>query len=429
MDELQLLRDCLPEQQPPAEDVIAAARRRMSDGRRSRRVPLAGVRPARRDLLLRIGVPTAAVAAAAALVVAVAATVPAAAPAQPSAAGRTGAGYTSYSGALPAANAGGGTGSSADGRAILLTAAMQVAKETQPVPEKYWVTSGTAGNFLRVGPAADRYMVLDESEVQYWANRSPKTFSVWLARQLGAAPASAADRGAWRRDGSPTVWKNVQQTNGLDDAQGYSNGGGPALTMAAGPVANDGAALGSQQFQVGDHTFTLAQLQALPADPAKLEKLLLSGYKESVFHETPGAFLLDGVLPPVLEEPVTPAVRAALYTLLAGLPGIKSLGEVTDPAGQQGEAVSDTASYKNCGGTPTLGANGSVSFSVLFSSCTTQEILILNPKTGWPLAEELRYVGLPAGQRWTAPDRLFSYEIFGQSHWTNANPPKTPSHP
>jgi hypothetical protein len=425
MDELQLLRDCLPEQQPPAEDVIVAARRRMSDGRRPRRVPLAGVRPARRDLLLRVGVPTAAgVAAAAALVVAVAATVPAA-PAQPSAAGRTGPAYTSYSGALPAANA----DSSADGRAILLTAAMQVAKETQPVPEKYWVTSGTAGDFLRVGPAADRYTVLDESEVQYWANRSPKTFSVWLAQQLGAAPVSAADRAAWQRDGSPTVWKNVQQSNGLDDAQGYSNGGGPPLTMAAGRVLNDGAALGSQQFQVGDHTFTLAQLQALPADPAKLEKLLLSGYKESVFHETPGAFLLDGVLPPVLAEPVTPAVRGALYTLLAGLPGIKSLGEVTDPAGQRGEAVSDTASYRNCGGTPTLGANGSVSFSVLFSSCTTQEILILNPKTGWPLAEELRYVGLPTGQRWTAPDRLFSYEIFGQSHWTNANPPKTPSHP
>jgi hypothetical protein len=38
-------------------------------------------------------------------------------------------------------------------------------------------------------------------------------------------------------------------------------------------------------------------------------------------------------------------------------------------------------------------------------------------------------VRLPAGQRWTAPDRLFSYEIFGQSHWTNASPPKTPSHP
>jgi hypothetical protein len=64
----------------------------------------------------------------------------------------------------------------------------------------------------------------------------------------------------------------------------------------------------------------------------------------------------------------------------------------------------------------------------LFSSCTTQEILIINPATGLPLAEELRYVGLPSGQHWAAPDGLFSYEIFGQSHWTNDNPPRGAIH-
>ena len=43
--------------------------------------------------------------------------------------------------------------------------------------------------------------------------------------------------------------------------------------------------------------------------------------------------------------------------------------------------------------------------------------------TGLPLAEELRYLNLSAAHPWTAPDQLFSYEIFGPSHWTNANPP------
>jgi hypothetical protein len=109
--------------------------------------------------------------------------------------------------------------------------------------------------------------------------------------------------------------------------------------------------------------------------------------------------------------------------MLAAMPGIKSLGEVTDPAGQQGEAVSYTATYQNCGQASTLGANGLAVSGAQFSSCTTQEILIINPTTGLPLAEELRYVGLPPGQQWTAPDGLFSYEIFGQSHWTNDNPP------
>jgi len=420
MDELQLLRDCLPEQPPPGLDVTEAARRRMRAGQRSRRVPLAGVRPARRELLLRVGVPTAGVAAAAALVTAVAAVVPASAPARPPAAEHVGPGYTFYSGALPAANAGGTT----DGRAVLLTAATQVAKETQPAAERYWETSATAGNFLRVGPVDDPYTVLDESQVQYWAARSPKDGTPSNAQQLGAAPVSLADRAAWGRNGSPTTWDYVGQSDGLADAEGDNSGMMSQLTMAGGPLVNLTVGFGSQQFAVGNKTLTLSQLQALPADPAKLEKLILNGYHPSTSGgETPSAWLLDGVLPPILEEPVTPAVRAALYEMLAAMPGIKSLGEVTDPAGQQGEAVSYTATYQNCGQASTLGANGLAETGALFSSCTTQEILIINPTTGLPLAEELRYVGLPAGQRWTAPDGLVSYEIFGQSHWTNGNPP------
>ena len=423
MDELQMLRDCLPEQQPPGLEVTEAARRRIRDGRRSRRVPLAGVRPDRRELLFRIGVPTVGVAAAAALVVGIAATVPASAPARPPAAGgaqaaeHVGAGYTFYSGALPTANAGGTGG----GRAVLLTAATQVAKQTQPATERYWVTSATAGNFLRVGPVADPYTVLDESQVQYWDARSPKDGTPSNAQQLGAAPVSAADRTAWQQDGSPTTWDYVGQSDGLADAAGYNSGMLRQLTMAGGPLVNLGVGFGSQQFAVGNKTLTLAQLQALPADPAKLKKLILAGGVAP--GETPSAFLLDGALPPIMEMPVTPAVRAALYEMLAGMPGIKSLGEVTDPAGQQGEAVSYTATYQNCGQASTLGANGLAVTGSLFSSCTTQEILIINPTTGLPLAEELRYVGLPPGQHWTAPDGLFSYEIFGQSHWTNDNPP------
>ena len=417
MDELQLLRDCLPEQAPPGRDVTEAARRRLGDGRRSRHVPLAWARPDRRALLFRVGVPTAGVAAAAALAVAIAATVAGSAPARPPSAVRTGAGYASYAGALPAANAGGAT----DSRAILLTAATQVAKETQPVAERYWVTSATAGNFLRVGPVGDPYTVLDESKVQSWSARSPKGGSPSNARQLGTAPVSAADRAAWQRDGSPAVWDYVGQSDGLADAQGYTSGMMRQLSMGGGPLMNLTAGYGSQQFQVGAKSLTLTQLQALPADPVKLEKLILAGGVAP--GETPSASLLDGVLAPIMEMPVTPAVRAALYEMLAAMPGIKSLGAVTDPAGQQGEAVSYTATYQSCGQASTLGANGYATTSVLFSSCTTQEILIIDPTTGLPLAEELRYVGLPPGQHWTAPDGLFSYELFGRSHWTNGNPP------
>ena len=90
--------------------------------------------------------------------------------------------------------------------------------------------------------------------------------------------------------------------------------------------------------------------------------------------------------------------------------------------------MSYTATYQDCGQASTRAANGFPMTGNLFSSCTTQEILIINPATGLPLAEELRYVGLPSGQHWAAPDGLFSYEIFGQSHWTNDNPPRGAIH-
>lgn len=43
-----------------------------------------------------------------------------------------------------------------------------------------------------------------------------------------------------------------------------------------------------------------------------------------------------------------------------------------------------------------------------------------------PLAEELRYTQLPAGQNWSAPDGLFSYEVFGTPYWTIHDGPGSP---
>jgi hypothetical protein len=120
--------------------------------------------------------------------------------------------------------------------------------------------------------------------------------------------------------------------------------------------------------------------------------------------------------------PVTPAVRSALYRMLAAMPGIRGLGTVKDVSGKQGAAIAYTGKYTNCdNGIP---LNSSAGYRVLFASCTVQQILIIDPATGLPQAEELRWVQLPPGQKWSAPAGLFSYEIFRQSHWTNHNPPR-----
>src|SRR5262249_17237413 len=112
-----------------------------------------------------------------------------------------------------------------------------------------------------------------------------------------------------------------------------------------------------------------------------------------------------------------------LYRMLAAMPGIQSLGTIKDVSGKQGPAVAYTGKYTNCGnGIPLKGATF---YRVLFTSCSVQQILVIDPTTGLPQAEQLRYAQLPPRQKWSAPGGLFSSEIFGRSHWTNHNRPRS----
>jgi hypothetical protein len=294
-----------------------------------------------------------------------------------------------------------------------------VARAAQPVAGRYWVTSGTVWNFLKVGPAGDPYLVLEEVGVQSWAARSPRDGSPYLSQALWARPASPSDQAAWRRDGSPTVWKQIGQDTALADPYG-DPGYARFLPLSAAPgkLTPQSATYGSQPFLVGDKALSLQRLLALPADPARLKELLLKGSSHYP-RVSQSAYLLQAV-PPVLQMPVTPAVRSALYRMLAAMPGIRSLGTVKDVSGKQGAAVAYAGRYANCGNGISLNAAS----RVLFTSCTVQQVLVIDPATGLPQAEELRYTQLPPGQKWSAPSGLFSYEIFGRSHWTNHNRPR-----
>ena len=307
------------------------------------------------------------------------------------------------------------------GRDVLLMAARTAASAPLSRPARYYVTPGIVGNFLRVGPAGDRYTVLEVVNRQYWAATNPHDGSPDMSQALYVRLATPADEAAWRRDGSPTVWKSVGQSVGLAQPTSVSEAWMLPLSAARGKLTALSAAYGSQQFFVGDKAFSLKQLRALPADPARLKTLLLAGWSPSAGRGSATSYLFQTV-PAVLEMPVTPAVRAALYTLLAGLPGVRSLGAVTDVAGQAGVAVAHTEKYSRCGSQIDLTSSGSGG-GALFSSCTVQQILIIGPDDGMPLAAELRYVSLPPGRHWPVPDGLFSYEVFGAPYWTSRNPP------
>ncbi|GAA3241958.1 hypothetical protein GCM10020216_068250 [Nonomuraea helvata] len=67
------------------------------------------------------------------------------------------------------------------------------------------------------------------------------------------------------------------------------------------------------------------------------------------------------------EGPVSPQVRAASYRILADLPGVRSLGELTDPLGRKGQAFTRTGE----------GSEG-----------VATSRIVIDPVSGLPLAKE-----------------------------------------
>ena len=221
----------------------------------------------------------------------------------------------------------------------------------------------------------------------------------------------------------------VSQDSEIGDPHG--GGLGQTIPIQAGQGALEYATIiqGSPYFfATHDLNLTERQVHALPADPGRLKAVIMAGYKD--FKDS-GAGSIDSylfsVIPTMFTWPVTPQVRSALYQILAGQPDVQSLGTVQDVAGQTGLAVAVTGNYSQCGDQGILSGSSSppaFEMSPLFASCGVQQELVINPVTGLPMAMELRYTRLPAGQSWSAPGGLFSYEIYGAPHWTNASPPR-----
>jgi hypothetical protein len=401
MDEFQLVRELFTERPAPRPEVVAEARARLSA---SPRPPAAGRKPRgrrpRRHALVRVWLPASAIAVVAAVLTAV--MIPAGpvelAVYQP-----------------PAGAAGARAGTAAAGKRILLTVARTVSQAAAPATGRYYVAPAIVGNFLRVGARRDRYVILELVRTQQWASNS-NGGSPSYSQALNVQLASAADLAAWRRAGSPTTWSVGQDTSIADPLA--TNGFGQGISAGPGPLRL-GMFIGNPAFDVGGKLLSARALRALPANPAKLKALLLAGYAPTLGEGDPGSYLFQAV-PDVLTYPVTPAVRSALYQLLATLPGVRSLGQVRDVGGQTGVAVAITGRYTHCGQESGGPGTGTV---WTFSSCVIQQRLVINPVTGLPLAQELRYVQLPPGQSWSAPGGLFSYQLFGNAHWTNASPP------
>jgi hypothetical protein len=90
-------------------------------------------------------------------------------------------------------------------------------------------------------------------------------------------------------------------------------------------------------FTVGDEHLDYEALQALPSDPAKLETYLRS----TVGPTSPGGPSSEVMraATALLGYPIASDVRAAIFRVVAGLPGVAVVDKVTDAMGRKGQAV------------------------------------------------------------------------------------------
>ncbi|NUW42934.1 CU044_5270 family protein [Nonomuraea rhodomycinica] len=218
-----------------------------------------------------------------------------------------------------------------------LDAAADRASEQHQVPGRYWYTQGWILDEVVIGPPGGRYRIKTRVQTSRWVPRDPASFLVLTERGLPTVPVSPPDEQAWQRAGKPKLC-------GADTDCG-----------------NDTAPLGRTRFMFMPSTWpqrdlglplSARELLDLPQEPDALRERLLSywpAYSDGMgaWPSPPaGASLptkdswLRGLSLELLQHaPMAPGTRAALYRVVAGLPGARALGRIRDAEGRWGVGI------------------------------------------------------------------------------------------
>lgn len=315
-------------------------------------------------------------------------------------------------------------------RTVLLNAALR-ADDEPATSGAYWhlKTLTRWSERVQIG----RYLITATTAEESWQASASSGTSVSRTRYMGAHPATAADRAAWRGVGSPHTFVTVdgKRTTTSPEALDVRRGTPEQIDAGDGPAT-----------QVG-----LDRLRTLPSDPVRLRAWLLSlpgrpflpravvvprksrpapepsrsGPISSSPEPPPRAITRDDAGPTprtvidqwlfeqgsdlILTAPITPKVRAAAFRMLAALPEAKLLGTVRDADGRSGTAV----------GIDSIDPMGRPDH-------VSQHRLIIDGATGHALADETMtlartdtYPGMPAGA-------IVGTNTVLQAGWTNRAP-------
>jgi hypothetical protein len=221
---------------------------------------------------------------------------------------------------------------------VLLVAATNAQKAPAG---RYWHTKTVMGEVYAVGKsAAHHYKVDSRQGNEAWTDLDGRRRMVHI--EMADVPLTARDRQKWQAAGSP-AWVSVPNPEG--------GGGTVQLDMSDRTAGRSPWPASVERF----HGMTPRQIAELPTRPDALEKRLLGlkghwhavssdGEKEEPIRALRGRErirALSDVAGTLLSTaPAPPAVRAAVFRMLAAQPGVRAEGPATDPLGRPGTAVS-----------------------------------------------------------------------------------------
>ncbi|MEU7364275.1 CU044_5270 family protein [Streptomyces hygroscopicus] len=288
-----------------------------------------------------------------------------------------------------------------NGRLALLTVADRVDRAADE--GTYWRLTTRSSWIGVVDEAGSAFAVVaSEKQAQSFGVR-PGTQSLWVSGlDSTVRPRTERDAARWRAAGSP---KDLTLA-GSGSGSGSGSGGRLGLRMESGGKKKPTVTRtngGDRIAALGARNVTYADLRKLPGDSAKLQEFLADLYEEDRDGEITGRTeWMWQQAAGLIRLPVKPAVRAAAYRVIAGLPGIRSLGEVTDPLGREGVGFALPASDR-----PGYG--------------TGRSELIVDPATGALLAdrEVLTEPDATAAEAGLRAGTVVNYTATVTAEWTD----------
>ncbi|MEU8196698.1 hypothetical protein AB0C10_23225 [Microbispora amethystogenes] len=243
-----------------------------------------------------------------------------------------------------------------DARTVLLAAA-ESASKVEAGTGHYWYTRDRTFSRLAVDDAAyvAKIRALDAERDRRAASSSRKAADRWFEDQLVEFKKhpellpyvvfSGSTDETWRARQRGDANRNVRKSDGRltfgspDDERKWRESGAPRL-VSGGEKSNEDRL--DRVLSIDNPSLTIRNIDRLPTDEKVLERRLHELYQArpgGAANEEDFSVYLWQTAVDLLNAPITPGTRAALFRVLAGERGLTALGERADALGRTGAAL------------------------------------------------------------------------------------------